>query len=400
MILSNPAENAAQPSTVAPVAEPFARAVGTLEGRYRSYRSANRVPLAVVFDGRRHVVGDGEPRFTITVRDPRAVPVLASLDQFQIAVAYLDGWLDIDGDMLAAMSMRFMFRDMHPVAYLSRFLTPLLAGQTAADRQFIASHYDEDPDFFQTFLDTRHRCYTHGLFAGDDEPLEDAMTRKMERALEAIDVGPGQAVLEVGGGWGAFAEFAAVRGVEVVTLTISRESERFLRRLAAERRLPFTVVREHLFRYAPGRRFAAIVNMGVTEHLPHYRATLAAYRRLLEPGGRVYLDAVGARAKYRVSTFMSRYIYPGNASPVVLQNYLAAVARSPFETLWVQEDRHDYYLTCAAWAERLEVARLEIVTRWGEQLYRRFRLFLWGSAASFRDGRILAYRWSLRLPTQ
>ena len=53
------------------------------------------------------------------------------------------------------------------------------------------------------------------MFAADDEPLEDAMTRKMDLALDAIEVKPGDHVLEVGGGWGAFAEHAARRGIEV-----------------------------------------------------------------------------------------------------------------------------------------------------------------------------------------
>ena len=348
--------------------------------------------------GPEHLVGTGEPAFTIVTADAEGVAALGSLDQFAIAVAYLDGHLDITGDLRAALAMREIFHDRHPLRYAARFAQPLLKGQVRSDRGFIASHYDLDNDFFLTFLDTRHRCYTHGLFERGDEKLEDAMTRKMDVAFDEIGVRAGDAILEVGGGWGAFAEYAARRGVEVTTLTISAGSERYLLDLATREDLPITVVKEHVYRYAPGRRFAAIVNMGVTEHLPNYAASLRAYRRLLAPGGKVYLDAVAARAKHRVSTFMSRYIYPGNASPMVLQDYVGAVAKSPFELMSVHEDRWNYALTCTMWGERLDAAREEIVGRWGEPLYRRFRLFLWGSAAGFSTGRILAYRWVLRLP--
>ena len=55
-------------------------------------------------------------------------------------------------------------------------------------------------------------------------------------------------------------------------------------------------------------------------------------------------------------------------------------------------------LTCKRWAERLDAKRDEIVARWGEPLYRRFRLFLWGSAAGFDTGLVQAYRWVLRMP--
>jgi len=377
--------------------------VPALRHRWRSYASPALRPFTVrdaAGGGPGHLIGDGQPAFTVTVADADGAKALGSLDQFAIAVAYLDGHLDIDGDLLAALAMRGLFHDRHPLAYLARFAGPLLTGQVRSDRRFIASHYDLDSDFFLSFMDGRHRCYTHGIFERDDEKLEDAMTRKIDLAIEEIGARPGDHVLEVGGGWGAFAEHAARRGIRVTTLTISAESERFLTELVRREDLPVSVVREHLFEYAPGRRFGAIVNMGVTEHLPDYPATLRAYGRLLEPGGRVYLDAVAARAKHRVSTFMSRYVYPGNASPMVLHAYLAAVAKTPFELLSVHDDRHNYYLTCKAWGERLDGARTEIVRRWGDPLYRRFRLFLWGSAAGFASRQVQAYRWVLELPAR
>ena len=374
--------------------------VPVLRRRWRSYDSPASRPFTVrdAGGGPAHLIGDGEPAFTLTVADSDGAAALRSLDQFAIAVAYLNGHLDIDGDLLAALAMRGLFHDRHPLAYLGRFAGPLVSGRVRSDRRMIASHYDLDSEFFLSFMDSRHRCYTHGIFERDDEKLEDAMTRKMDLAIEDVGARPGDHVLEVGGGWGAFAEHAARRGIRVTTLTISAESERFLDDLVRREDLPVSVVRQHVFEYAPGRRFDAIVNMGVTEHLPDYPATLRAYGRLLEPGGRVYLDAVAARAKHRVSTFMSRYVYPGHSSPLVLHSYLAAVARTPFELVSVHEDRHNYYLTCKAWGERLDAARAEVTRRWGEPLYRRFRLFLWGSAAGFASRQVQAYRWVLRLP--
>jgi cyclopropane-fatty-acyl-phospholipid synthase len=186
--------------------------------------------------------------------------------------------------------------------------------------------------------------------------------------------------------------------VRVTTLTLAQESERYLTDLFDRERLPARVVRQHLLRYESPERYDAIVNMGVTEHLPNYGATLRKYAELVKPGGHVYLDALAMRAKHRVSTFMSRYIYPGKSSPLVLHAYLRQVARSPFELVSVDDDRHNYHLTCAEWARRLDAAREDVVRRWGDPLYRRFRLFLWGSAASFDTGLVQAYRWVLRLP--
>ncbi|MEV0394956.1 class I SAM-dependent methyltransferase [Polymorphospora rubra] len=369
--------------------------------RYQTF-SATRpaVPFAVApAGGTAHTFGAGDPLFTIIVADDRGAKALAGLDQFGVAVAYLQGWLDVEGDLAAALRMRAFFNDFHPLSYLSRF-TPgaLVRGRREDDRRAISAHYDEDSEFFLTFLDRRHRCYTEGVFAADDEPLEDAMTRKMDLALDMVGVKPGDRVLEVGGGWGAFAEHAARRGVDVTTTTLSRESERFLTGFFEREGLPVRVVRQHIYAYRDDRPYDAIVNMGVTEHLPDYRTTLRKYAELLRPGGRVYLDALAMRRKHAASTFMKRYIYPGNSAPLLLHQYLRHVARSPFELLRIEDDRHNYFLTCREWARRLDAARDEIVARWGEPLYRRFRLFLWGSAAGFDTGLVQAYRWVLRLP--
>jgi cyclopropane-fatty-acyl-phospholipid synthase len=375
--------------------------IAALQRRYQTFfATTSAVPFAVATAaGSPHVFGTGEPVFTITIKDQRGAKALAALDQFQVAVAYLKGWLDVDGDLAEALKMRSFFKDFHPIAFLSRF-TPgaLVRGRKEDDRRAISRHYDEDSEFFLTFLDTRHRCYTEGVFAADDEPLEDAMTRKMDLALDAIEVKPGDRVLEVGGGWGAFSEHAARRGVDVTTTTLAVESERYLTDLFARERLPVTVVRQHIFGYTSDRKFDAIVNMGVTEHLPDYKTTLSKYGELLRPGGRVYLDALAMRRKHAASTFMKRYIYPGNSAPLLLHQYLKHVARSPFELLSVTDDRHNYYLTCREWGRRLDARREEIVAKWGEPLYRRFRLFLWGSAAGFDTGMVQAYRWVLRLP--
>lgn len=374
--------------------------IDRLDRRYRNF-FADRpaVSFAVATpDGPTHGFGPDEPVFTIRVASAAGAKALASLDQLQVAVAYLRGHLDVDGDLMALLRIRKFFPDRHPAAWLARFAPGWILGRAEHDRRAISSHYDRESEFFLTFLDQRHRCYTQGVFAEDSEPLEEAMTRKLDLALEAAGVGPGDHVLEVGGGWGAFVEHAGRRGIEVTALTLAEESERYLADFIARRNLPARVVRQHVLQYSPPRRFDAVVNMGVTEHLPNYRATLRKYAEFVRPGGRVYCDALAMRAKHRVSTFMSRYIYPGKSSPLLLHSYLREVARSPFELVSIQDDQHNYFLTCREWARRLDAAREQVVRRWGEPLYRRFRVFLWGSAAAFDMGLVQAYRWTLRLP--
>lgn len=345
-------------------------------------------------------LGQGTVKFRVTAHTAPAAAAIKSLDEIRIAESYLSGDLDIDGDLLAAFDLRHSLTDQHMLAYLwSTYGQRLFFGQTASDKKWISQHYDTDGDLHLYFLDTEARCYSHGYFERDDETLESAIQRKLQTAFQSAGIQPGMRVLDIGAGWGAFSEFAGKRGARVTSLTISKDSEAFCKELIGRESLPCEVVREHFLEYKTGERFDGIVNLGVTEHLPDYPATLAQYAKLLKPGGRVYLDASASRHKYPFSSFILKYIYPGNETPLHLASYMDAVSESPFELCSIFNDRHNYMLTAKHWAENLERSRANIAARWGEAVYRRFRLYLWGCVHCFATDDMQAYHWMLQLPT-
>jgi cyclopropane-fatty-acyl-phospholipid synthase len=293
-----------------------------------------------------------------------------------------------------------LFTDHHPLARLwATRLRRLLLRPRRSDAQAIAAHYEEDPDFFLRFLGVS-RCYSHAVFDSADEALEVAMARKLDFAIAACRLRPGQRVLDIGGGWGAFAERAGRRGIRVTSLTLSQRSEEYLHQLFRRQALPCEVVRRHFLDYEATEPFDAIVNMGVTEHLPDYRATLARYQELLAPGGRIYLDASAGPRRFSSTSFVFRHVFPGNASTLCLPDYLAALAETPFELLQLHNDRESYRLTALHWVRNLERERDAIVARWGERLYLKFRLFLWGCVYSFGTRQLSAYRMLLELPRE
>ncbi|MBL8975060.1 MAG: class I SAM-dependent methyltransferase [Myxococcales bacterium] len=347
-------------------------------------------------DGKRWAFGAGAPAFEIVVRDARGQAAIASLDEMRCCEAYMAGSIDIDGDLLALTGLRAILGDARPLQLLwARHLRARILGQVRSDVQGIADHYDEDPDFYLLFLDPT-RCYSHALFSRDDEPLEQAMRRKLDFALDAVDARPGMRLLDIGAGWGAMTETAGKRGIDTTSLTISRRSEAYVRDLITAQGLPARVIREHLLEYRPDRPYDAIVNLGVSEHLPDYAATLACYERLLVPGGKIYLDACSSRVKHPFRSFMYRYIFPGNGTPVCVHEYLAEVARTRFEVEALHNDRHNYALTARRWAENLDRHADEITRRWGLAWYRRFRLWLWGCVDVFSRDHYGAYRLVLR----
>lgn len=377
-------------------------ALRRLQRAYHRYAASAEVPppafRLVLDDGADFEFGAGEPAFTVRVMSRAGRAALASLDETRFILAYLAGDVDFEGEILTVLRLRPLLSDRHPLRELwAKVLHPLVFGQVRSDEKWVAQHYDEDADFYLTFLD-RRRVYSHGLFASAEESLDDAILRKLEFALDAVGAEPGQRVLDIGAGWGGMTEHAGRRGIAVTSLTISGPSERYVQALIDREGLPCRVLREHFLEHRADEPYDAIVNLGVTEHLPDYAASLAQYRRLLKPGGRVYLDACASRRKFPFSSFVYRFVFPGNASPLCLHDYLTEVARTPFEVLAVHNDRESYRLTCLHWAQNLERSRGEIERRFGRRQFRRFQLYLWGCVDVFERDEIGAYRMVLRLP--
>jgi cyclopropane-fatty-acyl-phospholipid synthase len=359
-----------------------------------------KIPLEVrLWGGRTYRFGAGEPAVKILVKDRKGLSALRRLNELRICEAYMNGSLDVQGDMLGFASLRPGLHDRRPLHDLWQRVAPWLVGRIKSDRHAIAAHYDFASDFYLRFLDPT-RCYSQAVFERDDEPLETAQRRKLDFAIDACRLEPGDRVLDVGGGWGSFTEQAGARGIQVTSLTISRESEIFLTDLIERRQLPCRVVNQDFLAYRSPEPYDAIVILGVMEHLPDYPAVLRQVQRLLKPGGRVYLDASASRDKYDKPGFIARYIFPADHAFLCLHDFLHAVAKSPLEVLTVDNDRHNYFLTCKAWAENLEAAQDEIIRRWGETLYRRFRLYLWGSAQAFLSRGAEAFRVVLERPLE
>jgi len=358
------------------------------------------VPFEVrLWGGRVYRFGHGVPAVDIVVHDRKGLLALGQLNELSICEAYMTGSLDVVGDMLSFVSQRGVLRDNYPLLNLWRRMAPALTGRINANRQAIAAHYEFSNAFYLTFLDST-RCYSQALFADENEPLESAQRRKLSFAMEACRLKPGDRVLDVGCGWGSFTEYAGLRDVQVTSLTISRQSEAFVSDLIHRLRLPAQVAFQDFLTYRSSAPYDAIVILGVMEHLPDYPAVLQRLYRLIKPGGRIYVDASASREKYAKASFISRYVFPGDHSYLCLHDFMAAVAKTGLDVIEVYNDRENYFLTCKAWAENLEKARDEIILRWGEALYRRFRLYLWGSACAFLNRSIEAYRVVLERPLE
>jgi len=349
-------------------------------------------------DGEKRNVGQGKAEFHVGLRNERALRALRTLDEGNIAEAYLQGDIDLEGDMLKPFGLRAHLDDRHPLVAAWRFLEPLLFGQVYTNKQAIASHYNADPQLFLSFLDPVFPAYSQGVYANDEEPLANALQRKFDWAIAQCQLGPGKTVLEIGPGWGAFAGHALQSGVRFTGITNSEVSQSYLRNKLANFGDRFDILLTDLYDFEPKEPFDAIVIMGVIEHLPDYERVLKKFQRLLKPGGRVFLDGSAAKKKYELSTFMVRHIYPGNHSFLVLDDLLNKLAKTDLELMEVQNDRWSYFLTFRQWARNLDANRDYVTRTFGDFEFRKFRLYLWGATYEFLTRNLDCYRLILEKP--
>ena len=361
--------------------------------------SRGDVPFEMYFpDGRVRRFGQGAPSFRVKLKNKNALRAITSLDQVKFADAYLAGDIDIDGDMLRPFELRGSMGDRHPLMTAWRFLQPLLLGQVRTNKAAITSHYDIDPEFFLSFLDPKTPCYTQGVFASATETLDVATNRKFGYCYEKLRLRPGDHILEVGPGWGAWFEYASRRGINCTGITISQSSIDYLNRRAEELGYDWELVRADLLTYETDRKYDAIVIMGVIEHLPQYDRTLTKLVSLLKPGRNIFLDGSACTKKYELSSFMVKYIYPGNHSFLILHDFLDKLTRTPLRVIEMVNDRYSYFLTFQQWARNFDANREFVVERFGEFNYRRFRLYLWGAAYEFLSRSLDCYRMVIHSP--
>jgi hypothetical protein len=128
-------------------------------------------------------------------------------------------------------------------------------------------------------------------------------------------------------------------------------SENFLNGIIQRKGLSCRAIRQHFLEYRSDEPYDAIVNFGVTEHLPDYRRTV---EKLCTPAETwpPRLPGLLFRERHGMPSFITKWVYEGNTSPLCFEKYTAALARTPLEIIEVQNDRRNYFLTCKKWAEK------------------------------------------------
>jgi cyclopropane-fatty-acyl-phospholipid synthase len=196
---------------------------------------------------------------------------------------------------------------------------------TASSRANIAAHYDLGNAFFRAFLDRRHMMYSGAYYEQPDTGLEAAAEAKLERICRKLELAPGHHVLDIGGGWGGFAVYAATHyGCRVTMTTLSQEQFRHARERAASAGLEDRVtVLNADYRELTGG-YDRIVSIEMIEAIGHdaFDGFFAVCDTLLKPGGVILIQAITIAEPFyeearRTVDFIQRYIFPGGALPAL-----------------------------------------------------------------------------------
>jgi cyclopropane-fatty-acyl-phospholipid synthase len=334
-------------------------------------RFVSRLLLRRLREGRLEIAegdrvhGFGPPaapvRTTIRVHDPGFWRALLRGSR-PLADAFAAGVWECDDLValvrIAAREMPRLDRWRRPLARPRNLLTRVPRNTRTGARRHIAAHYDLGNDLFRLFLDET-MTYSCAVFERPGVSLRDAQEAKLERVCRKLRLGPGDHVLEIGGGWGSFALHAAERhGCRVTTTTISREQHEVASQRVREAGLEdrVTVLLED-YRDLRGR-YDKLVSIEMIEAVgwQYFDVFFKRCSELLDPRGLMLLQAIVIDDRaYEVEkasrSFIKELIFPAGCLPSV-EVISRCVARATSMRMLDLEDITGHYPeTLRRWRE-------------------------------------------------
>ncbi|HUA47429.1 MAG TPA: cyclopropane-fatty-acyl-phospholipid synthase family protein [Solirubrobacteraceae bacterium] len=379
----------------------------------RFLRRIVRGSLTVVEDGERRTYGSGPPAATIVVRSARMWR-MGLTGSRGLADAYGAGLWDspdlIALVQLAARNASGLDRIRARLALVrvpfQRVRGRLERSTRRRRRRDIAAHYDLGNELFSRMLDAS-MTYSCALFEEPAMTLEEAQVAKLELICEKLGVRPGDHLLEIGTGWGAFAVHAALtRGCRVTTTTISREQYAYavaaVCRAGVEDHV--TVLLED-YRDLSGR-YDKLVSIEMIEAVGwrHTGAFLSKCSELLAPDGAMLLQAIVIDDRaYEVEkasrSFMNTLIFPGGCLPSLEVIARGAARRTDMQLVHVEDLTPHYVETLRWWRRRFVEHAPELDDLGYDERFRRlWTLYLSYCEAGFAERRILDLQLMLGKP--
>jgi cyclopropane-fatty-acyl-phospholipid synthase len=266
----------------------------------------------------------------------------------------------------------------------------------ARARKQIAAHYDLGNELFSQFLD-RTMMYSCAVFESPESTLEEASLAKLERICRKLRLTPDDHVLEIGTGWGGFAQYAAERyGCRVTTTTISAEQHAYATKRMRDAGLGdrVTVLFED-YRELRGR-YDKLVSIEMIEAVgwQYFPTFFSRCSELVAEHGAMLLQAIVIEDRaYEVEkagkSFVNTHVFPGGCLPS-LQVIARMVARvTDFREAQLEDITEHYATTLRHWRERFGESATRLSELGYDERFRRlWELYLSYCEGGFRERRI------------
>ena len=279
------------------------------------------------------------------------------------------------------------------VQLYERFRFRMQGNSKGQARKNISYHYDLGNDFYGLWLD-KTMTYSSAIFADGQESLEKAQTAKYASMVDQMGVKAGDNVLEIGCGWGGFAEYAAKeRGLNVTCLTISKEQIKYSQdRITAAGLQDLVTFKLQDYRDETGV-YDGIASIEMFEavgekYWPSYFKTI---HDRLKPGAQATLQIITVRNDrfdvYRKSVdFIQKYIFPGGMlpSPAVLAQQVEKAGLNVVKSI---EFGESYSQTLRRWHDTFNDKWDQVVAMGFDDRFRRmWNFYLTSCAATFHYG--------------
>jgi cyclopropane-fatty-acyl-phospholipid synthase len=226
-------------------------------------------------------------------------------------------------------------------------------------RENISAHYDLGNDFYQLWLDET-MSYSSALYTHGQQDLVQAQQTKYQRILHMLDLQPGEDILEIGCGWGGFAEQAAKQGAHVTGITLSTEQLEFAKRRLLKKGLDHQACLSLTdYRHQEGQ-FDHIVSIEMFEAVgkEYWDDYFVQLKRLLKTYGKAVLQIITidderADSYQNNVDFIQAFIFPGGLLPSREQLY-ALAEKHGFRISNELSFGHDYAETLYQWRQRFD----------------------------------------------
>jgi cyclopropane-fatty-acyl-phospholipid synthase len=341
---------------------------------------------------------NGNRPWDIQVFDSQLYRRVLSQGSLGAGESYMDGWWDADAldefftrvhrlnpyDKLGAWGVLWL-------ALKGRILNRQTKRRS---REVAHEHYDLGNDLYEAMLGRRMQ-YTCAYWK-DASTLDEAQEKKLSLICRKLQLAPGMRVLELGGGFGGFAQYMASEyGCQVVSYNISKEQVAYGRELCHGLPVRFEQkdYRESIRETDSFDRVAAV---GLCEHIGYknYRGFLEVARSRLKDKGLFLLHTIGGNESVTsTDAWVDKYIFPNGMIPSLAQLGKA------MEGLWVVEDLHnfgpDYDRTLLAWWRNFERAWPMLRQKYDDRFYRMWKFYIMGSAGRFRARKLQLWQFVL-----